>query len=172
MFRYLLTFITLSLLSTGCGQTDKQLKSILDKAEDYLEYFPDSSLMILNKLNIKELSPISQKARYALLKSIALDKNYIDVTDDSLTSIAIEYYSSKSSSEDKMKAYFYNGRICFNSKNYEKAMENYLIAEECVPKCKDLTYVGLLYNSKAMVYNRVYDYVKAFEQIELAASYY
>lgn len=172
MNKYLLILLSLTILCANCSYTDKHLNSILDNAENCLEHFPDSSLVLLNKLNIKELTPISQRARYALLKSIALDKNYIDVTDDSLTSIAIEYYSSKSSSEDKMKAYFYNGRVHFNSKHYEKAMESYLIAEESVSKCKDLTYVGLLYNSKAMVYNHLYDYVKAFEQIELAASYY
>ena len=165
-------FVLIFLVFAGCKNSTVNYNRVLDKVEQCIAQTPDSALMMLNAINMGDIDSKSTKARYALLKAIALDKNYIDATDDSLTSIAVEYYSGKRASEEKMKAYFYNGRICFNSKNYEKAMENYLIAEECVPKCKDLTYVGLLYNSKAMVYNRVYDYVKAFEQVELAASYY
>lgn len=166
------TFFLIFLVFVGCKNNIVNYNRVLDKAEQYMTQAPDSALMILNTINMGDIDSKSTKARYALLKAIALDKNYIDATDDSLTSIAVEYYSGKRASEEKMKAYFYNGRICFNSKNYEKAMENYLIAEESVPQCKDLTYVGLLYNSKALVYSRIYDDVKAFEQFELAASYY
>ena len=166
------TFFLIFLVFVGCKNNIVNYNRVLDKAEQYMTQAPDSALMILNTINMGDIDSKSTKARYALLKAIALDKNYIDATDDSLTSIAVEYYSGKRASEEKMKAYFYNGRICFNSMNYEKAMENYLIAEESVPQCKDLTYVGLLYNSKALVYSRIYDYVKAFEQFKLAASYY
>lgn len=156
----------------GCGNNERTYNKIFDEVEGYMDQKPDSALAVLNLINKEDIRSERLKARYALLKSIALDKNYIDVTDDSLISVAVEYYSGKRASEDKMKAYFYNGRICFNSKNYEKAMESYIAAEESVTKCKDLTYVGLLYNSKALVYSRMYDYVKAFEQFNLAASYY
>ena len=165
-------FVLIFLVFAGCNNSTVNYNRVLDKVEQCIAQTPDSALMMLNAINMGDIDSKSTKARYALLKAIALDKNYIDATDDSLTSIAVEYYSDKKASENKMKAFFYNGRICFNSMNYEKAMENYLIAEECVPKCKDLTYVGLLYNSKALVYSRIYDYVKAFEQFELAASYY
>lgn len=165
-------FFLIFFVFAGCKNSTVNYNRVLDNVEQCIAQNPDSALMMLNTINMGDIDSKSTKARYALLKAIALDKNYIDATDDSLTSIAVEYYSGKRASEDKMKAYFYNGRIYFNSKNYEKAMSNYLIAEENISKCKDFTYVGLLYNSKAMVYNRIYDYVKAFEQVELAASYY
>ena len=75
------------MLCANCSKADKRVESILNSAENCLENFPDSSLVILNKLKIDEISSAPQKAKYALLKSIALDKNYIDVTEDSLTSI-------------------------------------------------------------------------------------
>lgn len=163
--------LILSVIAGGCNN-NRMYNQILDEVECFIAQKPDSALTVLNLINKEDIRSERLKARYALLKSIALDKNYIDVTDDSLISIAVEYYSGKSASEDKMKSYFYNGRIHFNSKNYEKAMESYLIAEESVSKCKDLTYAGLLYNSKALVYSCIYDYKKAFEQVKLAASYY
>ena len=35
------------------------------------------------------------RAKYALLRSMALDKNYIDVADDSLINVAVEWYSRR-----------------------------------------------------------------------------
>ena len=60
-----------------------------------MDTYPDSALQLLKTIDSKHLVTKEGKARYALLYSQALDKNYIDVTEDSLINIAVEYYKDK-----------------------------------------------------------------------------
>ncbi len=172
MNKYLLILLSLTILCANCSHTDKHLNSILDNAENCLEHFPDSSLAILNQLKTEEISSSSQKARYALLKSMALDKNYIDVTEDSLTSIAVAYYQKHGTIEEKIRSFLYNGRVLVNSKNYEEAMYNYLRAEEYVSKCRDHIIVGRLYSVKSVLYNTIFDAESAIRQASKASEYF
>ena len=173
MFKYLsIILLSLAFLCTNCSRPDKQLESILNHAENCLEHFPDSSLAILNQLKSDEISSASQKARYALLKSIALDKNYIDVTDDSLISIAVAYYKKHGTAEEKLKSFLYNGNVFANAKDYERAMSNYLQAEEYVKKSRDYIIAGRLYSAKAIIYNTIFDYQTAIDQSDLASEYF
>ena len=137
MFKKLIIIISLILFCTSCSKSDKTIVSVLNTAESCMEQHPDSSLIILNSINLNEISTKANKARYALLKSIALDKNYIDVTDDSLTSIAVAYYGKHGDADERLKAYMYNGRVYENAKDYERAMSNYLYAEKSVESCKN-----------------------------------
>jgi hypothetical protein len=51
---------------------------------------PDSAMFILNELKIDELNK-QHRARYALLMSMALDKNYIDTTSFAVLQPAITH---------------------------------------------------------------------------------
>ena len=59
---------------TCCNRQENETSGILDKAEECLEQYPDSSMAILNTLKIDQIQNKANRARYALLKSIALDK--------------------------------------------------------------------------------------------------
>ena len=96
------TFFLIFLVFVGCKNNIVNYNRVLDKAEQYMTQAPDSALMILNTINMGDIDSKSTKARYALLKAIALDKNYIDATDDSLTSIAV------AKSEGKLDESIYN----------------------------------------------------------------
>lgn len=172
MFRHILIFLSLVMLCANCSKADKRLESILNSAENCLENFPDSSLAILNKLKIDEISSAPQKAKYALLKSIALDKNYIDVTEDSLTSIAVDYYKKHGTAEECLKSFMYNGNIFANAKDYERAMSNYLEAEEFVEESRDYIIIGRLYSAKTIIYNSIFDFQTAIEQASIASGYF
>lgn len=78
------------LLCWGCKQTD--VTQVLDRAETCMAERPDSSLYLLRTLDKRHISGSLRKARYALLYSQALDKNYIDVDNDSLIRVAVDYY--------------------------------------------------------------------------------
>lgn len=172
MLKKLIIIISLIFLCTSCSKSDKTIVSVLNTAESCMEQHPDSSLIILNSINLNEISTKANKARYALLKSIALDKNYIDVTDDSLTSIAVAYYSDYGNSDERLKAYLYNGRVYENAKDYEQAMNNYLNAEEWVKSCGDNIIIGRLYSSKSVLYNTIFDTQSAIDQAGLASKYF
>ena len=169
---YILWLIVICSLFIKCAKTDKLDSYIMDRAAEYIEEHPDSSLLILNQLKLDKLSNIKDRARYALLKSMALDKNLIDVTEDSLTSIALEYYTKHGSPDDILKAYYYNGKVNSYSGFYDGAIENYIKAEQYVQKSKDYIAIGRLYNAKMRIYMSIYDVKSAVEPGKLSAYYY
>lgn len=159
-------------LVTNCTNRQSDASIILDKAFGIIEQQPDSSLAILNNLHLNNLPTQEERARYALLKSMALDKNYIDVTSDSLTSIAVDYYASSGAPDERLKAYYYHGKVFINSGNYEKAIENFIIAESYVESSLDFIAIGRLYNAKMWVYKSIFDMEKAIKPAELSVKYY
>ena len=79
----LLIFVLLISLSisVGCNRDEKnEASQQMNIAENLLDTAPDSALIILDAIKEDELYNREMKARYSLLKSIALDKNYIDTT--------------------------------------------------------------------------------------------
>ena len=171
MNRYIAALIII-ISFVQCTKQETEYSRILSRAAEMIEQHPDSSLSILNSLKLTSLTNKEERASYALLKSMALDKNYIDVTNDSLTSIALAYYQKHGTPDEKLKAYYYNGTVCLNDANYEGAMDNYIHAEEYVDDCEDYVSVGRLYNAKMMVHKEIFNVEKAIEPAELAARYY
>lgn len=171
MVRYIVA-LYLIILFPSCTKQKLQTDIILDKAAELMEMNPDSSLSILNTLKLDNLPTNEEKARYALLKSMALDKNYIDVTSDSLTSIALAYYVKYGTPDEILKAYYYNGKINAYAGNYEEAMNNYIKAEKYVDNSCDNLAIGRLYNAKMNIYKSIYDLDKAITPAELSSYFY
>ena len=106
----------LLLLAIVCSCETSHFTKQLDEAEIAMDLYPDSALIMLDSMGDVNAGSTQDIARYALLYSQALDKNYIDVTDDSLINIAIRYYENSESAFNSMKSYFYLGRVKFNQK--------------------------------------------------------
>ena len=171
MQRYIVVLLTLiSFLS--CSKHKSDVSIILDKAENCIEEHPDSSLNILNTLQLNNLTVNEERARYALLKSMALDKNYVDVTSDSLISIALDFYKRYGSPDYKLKAFYYNGKVKMYAGDYEGAIENYIRAEKYISNSSDYIAIGRLYNAKMNVYRLIYDMEHAVKPAEMSAYYY
>ena len=86
---------------------------------------PDSALIVLEKLNHSDIKGRYNKAKYALLYSQALDKNYIDIKSDSIISNALKYYRYRGSKQEKAYAYYYSGRIYENKNDIDSAIIQY-----------------------------------------------
>lgn len=63
----------LSFLISSCY--NMYIRKSLDRAELLLQQMPDSCLVIMESIDVNDLSTREEKARYALLMSAALDKN-------------------------------------------------------------------------------------------------
>ena len=85
----ILSIIVLFLSFTACSEK-KAVTDVLNRAEAVMNEHPDSALNLLRTLSFDDFRRESNRARYALLHSQALDKNYIDVTNDSLISVALD----------------------------------------------------------------------------------
>lgn len=92
MKKYLVisTVIVASLVA-ACTDSDSVWKS-LQSAETVMEESPEQALEILDSLDPTGLSTDKARAKYALLMSMALDKNYVDLTTDSIITPAVKYY--------------------------------------------------------------------------------
>ena len=99
----LLTLVA-ALLFVAC-RTDNTSIQLLDQAEALMNAAPDTALALLDSIDSQRLSR-ADNARYALLRSQALDKNFIDITNDSLISIAVDYYKHSHNNLYKGMAYF------------------------------------------------------------------
>ena len=82
MKRLLVFLLCASAVFLSCK--DNQVESALNSAEISMNNNPESSLEVLESMDKDLLSTRKQKAKYALLYSMALDKNYIDIKTDSI----------------------------------------------------------------------------------------
>ena len=143
--------VVLLFLLCSCGNsTSHQLNKIEKEIDDY----PDSALFHLEQISYKKLHSQRSRAKYALMKSIALDKNYIDVTDDSLINIAVKYYSySRRHNKYRMLGYYYKGLVQKNAANYPAAIISFEQAAGLAKEQKNLRYLGLIYRNTADVFS-------------------
>lgn len=125
----------------------------LDLAESLMDSRPDSALSILNAVNVETLNSKKDKARYALLKSMALDKNYIDTTSLDILQPAIDYYLRKGTADEKLRTYYYQGRIYQNRENNDSAMQSFMRGREYCGQASDtLTMANLLVAQGTILY--------------------
>ncbi len=140
--RTLITLLlTISGLLLSCMR-NPEADSLMDHAEAIIEEHPDSALALMQSLNGLKLSHRAQNARRALLLSLAMHKNYIDVTDDSLISIADNYYSASDDLRCRMLARFCHGIVQYNSARYAEAIVSALRAESDASALRDTLWLA------------------------------
>ena len=87
----MLIMLVLTMTAGSCRRHGEAWRQ-MDAAESLMESHPDSALAILDSIPGSEVKGRETEARYALLMSMALDKNYIDTTDLKVLQPAIDYY--------------------------------------------------------------------------------
>ena len=163
--------ILLLLGITGCRKQYPVAEKLL-QAKTMMNEHPDSALNLLKGIEQPELQTREHHARYALLYSQALDKNYIDLTGDSLINIAVDYYKDRDDVRAKFLSYYYLGRIYTNANNLTQATLAYMEAEQLVDELGDDYAAGLLYIQMGVIYENYYDYPKALESYRLSTEHY
>lgn len=81
-----------------------------------------------------------------------MDKCYIDTDNDSLISVALNYYSKRGSNHEKALAYYYNSAVAKNAKDIDKEVEYLVRAQEYAEKTDDAYLKGLIYSLLAQKY--------------------
>ena len=159
------------LLLAGCNDP-KHVTDTLTRAEALMNERPDSAWTVLNTLSPDEMGQNRTRAHYALLYTQAQDKTYRDETNDSLISIAVDYYRHTDDARRKFLSYYYKGRVHFNAKDYQNATLCYMEAEQLADEVGDDYLVGLLYAELGRIYDIYYDYPKSLEAHQKAAECY
>lgn len=104
-----ISLLLILLAFAGCNR-NKETEDKMNMADSLMTSRPDSALAILSKIDTTLLSSRELRARYALLKSMALDKNYIDTTSFIILKPAINYYLKHGSPDEQLRTYYYQGR--------------------------------------------------------------
>lgn len=150
MKRYIIILIA-ALSLTACRQHSEHWET-LAQVESYIEERPDSALVVLQGIDKEELANDEEQAKHALLLSMALDKNYIDKTDFEVLQPAIDYYEDNGSATDKLRTYFYQGRIYQNAGNDAAAMESFVKAISEGSESDDILTKARIYFNRGSIY--------------------
>ena len=104
--------------------------------------------------------------------SMALDKNYIDKTDFEVLQPAIDYYENHGSATDKLRTFYYQGRIYCNKGNAEDAMECLIKSINLGIHSNDLRTKARNYTAQGTLYYLYYNWEKIIECSLYACNFY
>lgn len=146
--------IILPLFCLACTSLD--VRRTLNDVESYIMERPDSALTVLDAIDRTLLSSDRNRAHHALLHAMALDKNFIDVSDDSIAQISVDYYSRRGSDRHYARSLYYLGVAYYYQGAYDKAILELTKAERVAMQCDSL-YWGMTKSFQARSYDRTYN---------------
>ena len=144
----------------------------ITEMESIIEERPDSVLNVLQAIDTNKLVGDEERAKHALLLSMALDKNVIDKTDFEVLQPAIDYYEDNGSATDKLRTYYYQGRIYHNRGDEAAAMESYVKAINIGENSDDILTKARLFVAKGNIYNSLMRWDNAINANLQAAEYF
>lgn len=158
--RHIYCFLALLLWAACCitscsgsaGQAD------MTRAEALMEEHPDSALSILETVDKSRFGSEAERARYALLMSMALDKNYIDTTTFDVLRPAIDYYLENGNPDEKLRTYYYQGCIFRNRGDRDNALDSYVKGLENSAGCTDSLCLARAFVAQGLIYKEFYDF--------------
>lgn len=170
--KVLYTALLALLLFPSCRRQSGDIDSFLHNAESLMNEHPEDALSIIRHIDRRKIYSSASEARYALLYSQALDKNYVDVTSDSLTAVAVNYYDRHGTKHERAMAHYYQGRVYSNAGNFDAAIRSYSLAEDAASGTDDYYLLGLINNAVGNLHFEQYDLDEALQRDQQAASFF
>lgn len=145
----------------------------LAQVDTFIEAQPDSALAALLRIDVQELSGKEEKAKHALLLSMALDKNYVDKTDFGVLQPAIDYYQNHGTATDKLRTYYYQGRIYQNQQKHDElALQCFVKAVTEGEASDDILTKARILSTQGRIYSTIYEWDKCLTTYLEAAEYF
>jgi len=162
---FLISLITITI--TSCSRSDR---IILNQASSLIETDYDATNTLLDSLDVDNLSR-SDKAKYCLLKSMVLDKQYIDLEEDTLIAPAVKFYKRHGSQDEKLKTSFYHARIKENIGDIDECLGILLKAEKYANRSKDHLFISRYYVKIGQIYGDSFNWKKSLDAVLIAAKH-
>lgn len=169
--RYFLLFAATLFCLTSCSRHSEHWQTINDM-DAIIEERPDSVLNVLQSIDTDELASKEERAKHAVLLSMALDKNVIDKTDFEVLQPAIDYYEDNGSATDKLRTFYYQARIYQNAGNNALAMESFVKAISEGSQYDDILTKARIHFAQSDIYYDLYDFDNYIKGNLSAASYF
>ena len=151
----------------GCSPDSAEMKRV-ERAYAIARNNPEEALNIMRDIDGSLLRRSSERARYALAYSEVCYYSGIDVSDDSLTRVAIEYYDDRREHEARARAFYYHGLVMHSSQRLPEAMLAYMEAESSLAQLDDPYLAGLVHRAKGDIYGEGCLYNNAFLEYEMS----
>lgn len=142
--------VVLTIAIAFCSGNDSA--KLMDAAESVVWDRPDSALSLLESVNALKLKSKSSKARFSMLYAMALDRNGVDTADLSVIDPAVRYYESHGSDADRMRTFYYQGRMYYNAGDFQTAIKCLMRSREYSVDSKDFVFKGLIASAASDVY--------------------
>lgn len=168
MKKIVLSYITMFVLLCGCTSYNRIYDTLLD-VESYIQERPDSALVVLDSMDRSLLATNKLKAHHALLHAMALDKNYIDVSDDSLARVAVEYFSKHGPDKYETRSLYYLALAYYYQGEYTKSIIE-LTKAESIAELSDAPYLGFIKVLQADVYDKTHNAIEQLNCLKQAYS--
>ncbi len=160
------------LCMASCSNHSAHWPTLL-QVESFIEQHPDSAFTVLQRIDAAELAGDEERAKHALLLSMAMDKNLIDRTDFEVLQPAIDYYRSHGTATDKLRTYYYEGRIYQNlQKHDELAMKSFAKALTEGEASDDLLTKARVLFTQGRIYSTIYKWDKCIAAHLEASEYF
>lgn len=156
-------FVSVFLACYGCVPSN--INNELSDIESYILTRPDSALIVLDSIDRGLLTSNSLRAHHALLHVMALDKNFIDVTDDSISNVAVDFYRNHGKRDNYARALYYHGVAYYNRKEYDDAILEFTKAEK-VARHSDSLYLGMIKIIQADTYRATYNELEQYNCLQ------
>ena len=172
-YRIALYLFLLATLCMGCGGRRSAHWDTLMQVESFIEGRPDSALATLQQIDVQALPHQREKAKHALLLSMALDKNFVDKTDFDVLQPAIDYYEHHGSATDKLRTFYYQGCIYQNQQKHDElALQCFVKAMTAGEASDDILTKARILFTQARIYSGIYEWDKCLAAYLEAAEYF
>lgn len=163
----LLFFLTCILFSCTSRKVDPRL----ERAERMIYDDYETALVILDSIERGSLTKKQDKALYSLLCTMALDKNHLDPKDDSLISVATDYYEEVKDRHRLQISHYYQGRVRFLNDNYASSLLSYFKAMEIAEQDSDFFWAGMSCRGISDIYSVTYQHAEEVTYAEKELQY-
>ena len=170
-YKYIITVFCLLLIICSCTKT-KRNRQYLDRAENLLQEYPDSVLMMLDSIAFKDSLPLNQYNRFQLLLIQAKDKAHKDISFDKIIFEVKDYYLDKKDLDNIALASYYCGRVFQKQNNDTAAMREFLDAEKFAKQINNAHLSGLIQSTIGTIYYEQLLMSEAASHYKIAIEYF
>ena len=166
MRKLILGLSLVCLFASSCSSVS-ETKALLNDVDSYINEAPDSARSVLMAVDSSLLLTPRLRAQYSLLRMMAQDKCYDDITVPGMLDDAA-WFERHGTPDERMKLWFYRGRIQLKKEDMKQAAVAFSQAESYAGQVQDMHALGLLYLSTQSVYESVHNGAKEQEYSEKA----
>ena len=170
--KHILPIILSILLLSACGESGRN-SQLLNRAEAVMDDSCEVALSILqDSIDTTTLATERDRAIYAVLLSQALDKNYIDITSDSIITPAMKYFADGDDPHYAMLSHYYYGKTLLNQNKLSDAIIACNKATDFAIGLNNDFYLGLIYGTLGDIYNKIHNHNESINYNRLSYLYF